>query len=66
MERRLTDPRTDLVTTLGVTDSQTAAQRVERIKRLVAPFVTNRGIQRLPYRDGASGRPNLSRVDLDG
>ena len=64
-DRALADPRTDLVVTLGVLVSHAAARRSNLPKPVVAPLVANRGLQDLPYRDGASGRHNLSYVSLD-
>jgi outer membrane protein TolC/ABC-type uncharacterized transport system substrate-binding protein len=65
LDRVLANPRTDLVVTLGVLASQAAAQRADLPKPVVAPFVADRGLQDLPYKDGASGRHNLSYVSLD-
>ncbi len=65
LERVLADRRTDLVVTLGVLASHAAARHPALPKPVVAPFVTNRGLQELPYRDGASGKANLSYVSLD-
>lgn len=59
------DPRTDLVVTLGVLGSHAAAQRAKLPKPTVAPLVSNHGLQALPYKDGASGKRNLSYVSLD-
>ena len=65
LERVLADRRIDLVVTLGVLGSHVAAKREALPKPVIAPFVTNRGLQDLPYKDGASGKPNLSYVSLD-
>jgi hypothetical protein len=65
IDRVLADPRTDLVVALGVLASQVAAQRAALPRPVVAAFVTNRGLQHLPYKDGASGKTNLSYVSLD-
>ena len=65
LDQVLADPRTDLVVTLGVLASHAASQRASLPKPVVAPFVTDRGLQNLPYHDGASGRKNLSYVSLD-
>lgn len=61
----LADPRTDVVITLGVLTSQAAAQRTSLPKPVIAPFVANPRLQGLPYKNGASGRKNLSYVSLD-
>jgi outer membrane protein len=61
----LADPRTDLVVTLGVLGSHIAAQRKHLPKPVVAPLISNHGLAELPYKDGASGRHNLSYVSLD-
>jgi outer membrane protein len=65
LQRVLSDRRTDLVVTLGVLVSHAAAQHHSLPKPVVAPFVTDRGLQNLPYQDGASGKRNLSYVSVD-
>lgn len=65
LNRVLTDRRTDLVVTLGVLASHAAAQHASLPKPVLAPFVADRGLQDLPYKDGASGKKNLSYVSLD-
>jgi outer membrane protein TolC/ABC-type uncharacterized transport system substrate-binding protein len=65
LDKVLTDPRTDIVVTLGALGSHIAAQRVNLSKPTVAPFISNHGIQDLPYKAGASGKHNLSYVSLD-
>lgn len=65
LDRVLADPRTDLVVTLGVLGSHAAAQRASLPKPVVAPLVTNHGLQELPYKDGVSGKRNLNYVSLD-
>lgn len=65
LDRVLADRRADLVVTLGVLVSHAAAQRENLPKPVLAPLVTDRRMQELPYRDGASGRRNLSYVSLD-
>lgn len=64
-DKVLTDPRTDLVVTLGVLGSHLAAQRTHLPKPVVAPLISNHGLADLPYKDGTSGRHNLSYVSLD-
>ena len=61
----LSDPRTDLVVTLGVLGSHAAARRANLPKPVVAPLVSSHELQELPYKDGASGKRNLSYVSLD-
>ncbi|MDH5535998.1 MAG: TolC family protein, partial [Betaproteobacteria bacterium] len=65
LERVLSDRRTDLVVALGVLASHAAARIDSLPKPVVAPFVTNRGLQDLPYTNGASGKRNLSYISLD-
>jgi outer membrane protein len=65
LDQVLTDPRTDVVVALGVLASHAAAQRKNLPKPVVAPLVTNHGLQKLPYKDGVSGKHNLSYVSLD-
>jgi len=65
LNRVLEDRRTNLVVTLGVMASHVAARRANLPKPVLAPFVANRTLQDLPYKDGASGKENLSYVSLD-
>ncbi|MDH3527535.1 MAG: TolC family protein [Gammaproteobacteria bacterium] len=65
LDRVLSDPRTDLVVTLGVLGSHAAATRANLPKPVVAPLVSSHELQELPYKDGASGKRNLSYVSLD-
>lgn len=65
LDKVLTDPRTNVVITLGALGSHAAAQRNSLPKPTVAPLVSNHGFQDLPYKDGASGKRNLSYVSLD-
>jgi len=65
LDRVLADPRTDLVVTLGVLGSHAAALRTILPKPVVAPLISNHGLQNIPYQDGASGKRNLSYISLD-
>ncbi len=65
LDRVFTDPRTDLVVTLGVLASHAAARRANLPKPVLAPFIADPQLQGLPYKDGASGKKNLSYVSLD-
>ena len=65
LDQVLAEPRTDIVVALGVLASHAAALRQSLPKPVVAPLVTNRALQNLPYKDGASGKHNLSYVSLD-
>ena len=65
LDRVLADPRTDLVITLGLLGSHAAAQRVTLPKPVLAPFVADRKLQGLPFKNGVSGKPNLSYISLD-
>ena len=65
LNKVFTDPRTDLVVTLGVLGSHAAAQRASLPRPTIAPLISNHGLQKLPYKNGASGKTNLSYVSLD-
>ena len=65
LDRVLADRRTDLVVTLGVLASHAAAHRASLSKPVIAPFISDRGLQSLPYQNGVSGKRNLSYVSLD-
>ncbi len=65
LDKVFSDPRTDLVLTLGALASHAASQRPRLPKPTVSPFVSNHQLQNLPYKDGYSGKPNLSYVSLD-
>ena len=65
LERVLIDKRTDIVVTLGVLASHAAAHRSNLPKHVVAAFVAEQKVQDIPYKDGASGKTNLSYVSLD-
>lgn len=65
LDKVLADPRTDLVVALGVLASHTAAMRPRLPKPVVAPLISNHMLQDLPYKDGSSGKRNLSYVSLD-
>jgi outer membrane protein len=65
LDKVLADPSTDLVVTLGVLGSHAAAMRVSLPKPVVAPFISNHKLQDMPYKDGASGKRNLSYVTLE-
>jgi outer membrane protein TolC len=65
LDKALSDPRIDLVVTLGVLGSHAAALRANLPKPVVAPLVSNHALQDLPYKDGTSGKRNLSYVSLD-
>lgn len=65
LDQVLSDKRTDLVITLGVLGSHAAAQRTTLPKPVVAPLISNHGLQNIPYKQGTSGKRNLSYVSLD-
>lgn len=65
LEQVLKDKRTDVVVTLGVLASHAAAHQSSLPRPVVAPFVADRKVQDIPYKDGASGKANLSYVSLD-
>ena len=62
LQQLLEDPEIDLVITWGILSSHAACCFGSYPKPVVAPTVVDRLVQRLPYRDGASGVPNLSYV----
>lgn len=59
----LGDPDVDVVITVGVVASHAAATRPRLAKPVIAPFIADRRLQNLPYRDGRSGVHNLSYLD---
>lgn len=65
LDQVLKDKRTDIVVTLGVLASHAAAHRANLPKPVIAPFVADRKVQDIPYKDGASGKTNFSYVSLD-
>jgi len=65
LEQVLKDKRTNVVVTLGVLASHAAAHRDNLPKPVIAPFVADRRVQDIPYKNGASGKANLSYVSLD-
>jgi outer membrane protein len=65
LDQVLNNPKTDLVVTLGVLSSHAAAMRAKLPKPVVAPLITNLGHRDLPYKDGTSGKHNLSYVTID-
>ena len=65
LDQALDDPRTDLIVTLGVLASHAAAMHTSLPKPVVAPLISNHSLQKLPYKDGTSGKPNLNYVSLD-
>jgi len=65
LDKVFADPRTNVVVTLGVLSSHAAAERARLPKPVVAPFISNHGLQKIPYKNGASGKHNLSYVSLN-
>ncbi len=65
LDKVLANPRTDLVITLGILASHAAAMRKRLPKPVIAPLISNHDLQDLPYKQGSSGRRNLSYVSLD-
>ncbi len=65
LDKAIADPRTDVVVTLGALGSHVAALRKRLPKPVVAPLISNHGLQKIPYKDGASGKRNLSYISLD-
>lgn len=62
VDRLLADPQVDLIITLGVISSHDIARRKELSKPVIAAFIVNRQLQRVPYKDGKSGLPNLTYI----
>lgn len=65
LDKVLADPRTDLVVTLGVLGSHVAAQRDNLPKPTIAPLISGHRLQKIAFKDGSSGKQNLSYVSLD-
>ena len=65
LDRVLSDKRTDIVVALGLLASHAAAHRANLPKPVIGAIVPERKIQNISYKDGASGKTNLSYVSLD-
>jgi len=63
VESLLADPDVDILITVGVVGSHAAATREQLAKPVIAPFIADRGLQKLPYKDGRSGVHNLTYLD---
>ena len=60
----LADPNVDIILALGVLASYEVSRRSSLPKPVVAPFVIDRVLQGLPYRQGTSGVRNLNYLTL--
>ncbi len=63
VDKILADPDVDLVISLGLISSYELARRENLPKPVIAPFIVDRELQDMPYREGASGVRNLAYVD---
>ncbi len=66
INKLLADRDVDLVIALGVLGSNELARRTRLPKPVIAPFIIDREIQALPFKDGASGVKNLSYLTFPG
>lgn len=62
IDRLLEDPEVDLVIAGGILASHAVCCYVAMPKPVIAPAVIDADLQGLPYKDGASGVPNLNYV----
>ncbi len=63
LDQLLADPEVDLVITLGYLGSNEVCQRTKLPKPVIAALVLDRKLQKLPFKDGASGVKNLCYLD---
>jgi outer membrane protein TolC len=63
INRLLKDPDVDMVIALGPVATNEACKRRHLQKSVIAPFVIDSEIQRLPVKDGTSGVKNLSYIN---
>ncbi|MEE9595827.1 MAG: TolC family protein [Acidiferrobacterales bacterium] len=66
VDRLLADPDVDIVIAPGVLASNDLARRTALPKPVIAPFIIERRVQGLPYKNGASGVENLSYITYPG
>jgi outer membrane protein TolC/ABC-type uncharacterized transport system substrate-binding protein len=66
IDKLLADREVDMVIALGVLGSNELARRTRLPKPVIAPFIIDREIQALPFKDGASGVKNLSYLTFPG
>ena len=64
VNHHLADPNVDVILALGVMASHDLAQRPVLPKPVIAPFVIDRQLQGLPFRNGTSGVRNLNYLTL--
>jgi outer membrane protein len=62
IDRLLESPGVDLIITLGPVSSNEVCKRRDLNKPVIAPFIIDTQIQKLPSKDGASGVANLSYI----
>lgn len=58
--KQLADSEVDLIITLGLVSSQQIAQVPNLNKPVIAAMVLDRELQKLPFQDGTSGKPNFT------
>jgi outer membrane protein TolC len=63
LDTLLADPEVDIVLAVGRYASYLAASRGEPAKPVVAPFVISAESQKLPWKEGTSGVPNLNYIE---
>ncbi|VVS95002.1 TolC family protein [Desulfoluna spongiiphila] len=64
LDTLLEAPDVDLVVALGVVASNEACLRNELKKPVIAPFIVDDRLQRLPFKGGTSGVPNLNYINV--
>lgn len=63
LDRLLADDRVDLILALGTIASNEACKRRDLVKPVVAPFIVDAALQKLPRQAGTSGVRNLTYID---
>ena len=64
LDRLLGDPQVDIVLSLGSVASHIASTRTSLPKPVVAPFIVDADIQKLPNKNGTSGVKHLSYINI--
>ncbi len=64
LDEVLADPEVDIVIALGLLATNNVCRRASLPKPVIAPIAIDINVQGLPFRDGASGRPNLNYLTL--
>ncbi len=63
-DQLLSDPSVDIIISMGVLGSQDLAERAALSKPVIAGMILNHELQKIPWSNGSSGRPNLSYIQL--